>query len=150
MADVDLSASWPALSGRHVLVIEDEVNICKYLRNALSPVGMEVSVAHSLAEARRELEKACPDLILADIRLPDGDGFLLYEELTASGLVRPEHFTFMSGDIASEKTRDRLQESGRPHIRKPFGVNDIRQFLCRWIDGDGEVGAERVSSTRHR
>ncbi len=141
-AAVNHSESWSSLSGRHILVIEDEMSICKYLRNALSPVGMEVSAAHSLAEAREALLKATPDLILADIRLPDGDGFHLYEELTASGLVSPDHFAFMSGDIASEGTRERLQGSGRPYIPKPFGVNDVRGFLCTWIKGNGKAEAE--------
>ncbi len=140
--------SWRSLSGRHILVVEDELTIRNYLGDALSPIGVKLTLADSLGEARKALREATPDLILVDVRLPDGDGFLLYEEVTASGLVGPERFAFMSGDIASEKTRERLEKVVCPHIQKPFGIEEICQFLCTCVEGDGRAERKGERSAR--
>ncbi len=140
------SPSWPALFGRHVLVIDDEEPICRYLKEALSSVGMKVTLAKSLSEARTVLRGVLPDVLLVDVRLPDGDGFHLYEEISKANQDAPKRFAFMSGDIVSEKTRTRLKEIDRPYIHKPFGIEDIRRFISTCLEG--ENGPEPPDSRR--
>ena len=55
-----------------ILVVDDEENIGRSLRLILEREGHEVALAHSVAEARAEVEE--PDLLLLDVRLPDGNG----------------------------------------------------------------------------
>lgn len=61
-----------------ILVVDDEENIGRSLRLILEREGHEVALAKSVAEARAEVEE--PDLVLLDVRLPDGNGVDLLKE----------------------------------------------------------------------
>src|ERR1700733_14649105 len=60
---------------KHVLLIEDEGEMCLLLNLLLNSKHLHVMHVKSLAEAGVFLSKKQPDLILLDNRLPDGYGF---------------------------------------------------------------------------
>ncbi|MEK7873204.1 MAG: hypothetical protein AAB502_05025, partial [Chloroflexota bacterium] len=55
--------------------------------------------------------------------------------LMGNGVFEPDRVAFTSGDIVNEGTRKRLKEIGRPYIRKPFDVTEIRRFLSECLHG---------------
>lgn len=57
-----------------VLVIDDEEQIRTLLSRILALEGYEVSQADSLAAAKRQMSLRCPDIVLCDVFLPDGNG----------------------------------------------------------------------------
>ena len=59
----------------HILLIEDDPAHAELIQRSFEDRGDEsrLSIAHTLAEAREQLEKTEPTLIIADWRLPDGD-----------------------------------------------------------------------------
>ncbi|MBI3127358.1 MAG: GAF domain-containing protein [Candidatus Tectomicrobia bacterium] len=116
--------AWP---GRKVLVIDDEPSICRLMEDALHQIQVDVLTAGSVEEARNILRLAAPDLILSDIRLPDGDGFDILDSLALE--PGSPWFAFMSGDVVSEETRERLRQSGSECLQKPFEVKDIHKFV---------------------
>lgn len=69
-----------------VLVVEDEPLNRRLVHAVLEPAGYDVVEASTLADARSWLEDGRPDLILLDLRLPDGDGLILAREMKS----RPE------------------------------------------------------------
>ena len=60
----------------YILLVEDEVAHAELIRRAFDARtdGIDLVVAHSLHQARANLTTTQPDLIIADLRLPDGDG----------------------------------------------------------------------------
>ncbi len=70
-----------------VLFVEDEESISGPFSSALAREGFDPVVAGSLADARAELARGMPDLVLLDLMLPDGDGRDLARELRASSEV---------------------------------------------------------------
>ena len=68
--------------GEKALVIEDDVDLAQNLLELLTERGYSARAVHSCADARR-VAGGMPDLavLLADCRLPDGDGIELVEEL---------------------------------------------------------------------
>lgn len=72
-----------------VLAIEDEPLNRRLVHAILEPEGYRVVDATTLAEARAWLATDRPDLILLDLRLPDGDGLGLARELKA----HPEYYS---------------------------------------------------------
>jgi DNA-binding response OmpR family regulator len=80
----------PSLAGRRLLLVEDEESISEPFCRALAREGFEPVVASTLAEARACLKEREPDLVLLDLRLPDGDGRELARELRASSHL-PSH-----------------------------------------------------------
>ena len=70
-----------------MLFVEDEESISGPFSSALTREGFDPVVAGSLAEARAELARGLPDLVLLDLMLPDGDGRDLARELRAASEV---------------------------------------------------------------
>ncbi|SDP56545.1 CHASE domain-containing protein [Ectopseudomonas guguanensis] len=73
---------------RKLLVVEDEPDIANLLRQLLENAGYRVRMAHSLEEARACLREDTPAAISLDLRLPDGDGLQLVQELRADERYR--------------------------------------------------------------
>ena len=96
------------MTNAHVLVVDDEADICASIQDILGDEGYSVTVAANAAEARRARAARKFDLVLLDIWMPDTDGITLLREWSESGeLACP--VVIMSGhgtvDAAVEATR---------------------------------------------
>lgn len=106
-----------------VLLVEDEPLVAERLSRALKGQGHEVAVANTLADAGAWLERAAEptnspwDVVLLDLRLPDGDGETLIEGLQR--LPVPPAVAVLSGVIDSERVL-RLNLRGIIAIPKPL------------------------------
>ncbi|MDZ7827463.1 MAG: sigma-54 dependent transcriptional regulator [Gammaproteobacteria bacterium] len=67
------------MNGR-ILVVEDDSGLLELLREELEEDGHEVTTASTLAEAREALDRRTMDLVITDLRLPDGRGDALLGE----------------------------------------------------------------------
>ena len=63
--------------GAQVLVVEDEPALRELYAEILEGEGHEVTVTASLAEGTRAFERELVDVVLCDLRLPDGEGTTL-------------------------------------------------------------------------
>ena len=84
--------------GRHVkdvLVVDDERSLRLLCRVNLELDGHHVREAATVAEARREIERATPDVILLDVHVGADDGLELLDELAA--LELPTRVVLISG-----------------------------------------------------
>lgn len=62
-----------------ILIVEDDVVLARALKNWLERVRLQVTCAITAANARRIIANEEVDIILSDLRLPDGDGIELLE-----------------------------------------------------------------------
>ena len=69
----------------HILIIDDEKDICNLVSDILQDEGYEVATAYNGAEAKAQKAKREPDLILLDIWMPDIDGISLLESWRKNG-----------------------------------------------------------------
>lgn len=69
-------------NSQHVLVVDDEPDIRELLHLTLSRMGLEVTTAEDLGDARRALQSQPFSFCLTDMRLPDGNGLDLVEEVS--------------------------------------------------------------------
>ncbi len=67
-----------------VLLVEDDKDIARALRLRISSHGYAVAVAHDAATALMVARKTNPDLIVLDISMPGGDGFVVAERMEAA------------------------------------------------------------------
>ncbi|MFL6282989.1 MAG: PAS domain S-box protein, partial [Pyrinomonadaceae bacterium] len=65
----------PSLEGLHILVLDDEVDICEVVAAVLTRCGARVTTAASAAEALEAVAAADFDLIVSDIGMPGVDGY---------------------------------------------------------------------------
>lgn len=72
-----------------VLVVDDEPYVRESLAEVLRAEGLRVTTAAGAEEALDVLAKKRFDVIVTDLRMPSGDGFLLLEESRAAGIAIP-------------------------------------------------------------
>lgn len=69
------------LAGLRVLVVDDDLGVCRSLRDLLVAEGCEVITASDGRRALELLEKATVDLVISDVVMPDVDGYELFMEV---------------------------------------------------------------------
>jgi CheY-like chemotaxis protein len=129
--------------GASILVVEDEPRNRALLRAVLSRAAdarlreAELLEAPDIATARGHLERPTTiDLILLDVRLPDGNGLDLARDL-ASDPNRPAILILSASVLPSE--RDAAVRSGADDFMgKPFRAHDLYDAMARLLDGRQE------------
>ena len=104
-----------------ILVVDDEENIGRSLRLILEREGHEVSHARSAAEARADREE--PDLVLLDVRLPDGNGVELLRERKQRGSAAP--VLIISGQATIADAVEATRAGAFDFLEKPLSRDRI-------------------------
>jgi two-component system KDP operon response regulator KdpE len=105
-----------------VLVIDDEIQIRRFLRAGLELDGFVVQDAETGAEALKSVTLKQPDLVILDLGLPDMDGSDVLERLRAWSSVP----LIVLSVRANEAEKVRLLESGADdYVVKPFGMAEL-------------------------
>ena len=68
----------------HILLVDDDRDLLRLLSMRLQASGYQVSTAECIQAACTLLGIERFDLVLSDVRLPDGDGLALFEDIRAS------------------------------------------------------------------
>ncbi|MFQ5510617.1 MAG: sigma-54-dependent transcriptional regulator [Candidatus Krumholzibacteriia bacterium] len=130
------------MSGKKILVVEDESIVQLHLRKILTELGYEVSgVATNAADALETAADAPPDLVLMDIRLQgERDGIDTARELKKRHGVS---VVFLTAH-ADKETVARTQEVGAVgYIVKPFNQEEVRAVLMTAFGILREIGTRR-------
>ena len=72
-----------------ILIVEDNVGLSQMQKDWLLQAGYEVTTAIDEPAARRLLRRTAFDLILSDVRLPEGDGISLLEWTRGERMTTP-------------------------------------------------------------
>ncbi len=108
-----------------VLVVDDDPKIGGICSEVLASLGFEVAVVGSLDEARRSLRERRPDVILLDVALPDGDGFVFIEEIKAERASGHISVIFLSARAETASKIRALKLGGDDYITKPFDALEL-------------------------
>ncbi len=65
----------------HLLLIDDDLELCDLLSRWLSQEGFVVAASHDGQQARQQLQANSPDAVILDVMLPDGSGLELLKQL---------------------------------------------------------------------
>ncbi len=106
-----------------LLAIEDEPELGRLLTSNLGRLGLAVDLAGSLADGRSLLATCSYDLILLDLRLPDGSGLDLLRQLRAARNETP--VIVVSAADAVEDRVTGLHEGADDYIVKPFAIEEL-------------------------
>jgi len=108
-----------------VLVVDDDASIREMLSEYLSSEGYRVALAEDGAAMRREIERAAPDLVLLDLKLPREDG------LTLARFLRERYdvgIIMVTGAVGVVDRIVGLEVGADDYVAKPF---DPRELLAR-------------------
>ena len=110
--------------GIRILIVEDDTVLRKHLARLFLREGYTVSTAANRAAALEQLAGAPFDVLLLDVKLPDGDGLDLLAELSAER--RPGLAVAMSAFSTAEHERHAERLNVCRLVRKPL---DLLQLL---------------------
>jgi two-component system response regulator AtoC len=109
-----------------VLIVEDDEDFRSSVASLVARAGYRTHEAGSLARARDALAQAAPDVVLLDLRLPDGDGLDL---LTDEDLAARSEFVVMTGDAAVETAIAALRQGALDYLPKPVDHARLQTIL---------------------
>jgi two-component system NtrC family sensor kinase len=107
-------------AGRTALVVEDDAAVVDLVMTLLAQGGWRVDVASTGKSGLGLLRGRPYDLVISDIRMPNGSGQHLYENALAHDPSLRDRFIFITGDTANPEAAAFLKDSGVPIIEKPF------------------------------
>lgn len=110
------------MSRHHILVVEDEPNIRRFVRIALERESFVVREAQNAAQARQEAGSRSPDMFLLDLGLPDGDGKALIGEWRRWSSAP---IIVLSARDSEEEKVEALNHGADDYIVKPFAVPEL-------------------------
>jgi CheY-like chemotaxis protein len=115
------------LGGIHVLAVDDERDALSLLAVVLESAGARVTTVSSASEALAQLAAARPDVIVADIGMPDVDGFQLIKQIRASEdpVVREVPAAALTAYARSEDRTRALRSGFDMHLAKPIDPAEL-------------------------
>ena len=124
----------PAPVGRYILILEDEVEIARLVARYLERLGYRTSVAHEAQAALQMIADESPDLVLTDLKMPGMNGREFYAALCGTRPELAQRVIFVTGDTVSPDTQSFLSQTGRPHLAKPFSLEEVRAAVAAALE----------------
>lgn len=110
-----------------ILVVDDEADICDLMSDRLGLEGFETCTAGSGNEAVTVLKSRQDiDLIITDVRMPDGDGLLVLEESTKLNPNLPVVIITGFSDFPEDELRKR---GATAVISKPINYDELLSVI---------------------
>ncbi|HUB01281.1 MAG TPA: response regulator transcription factor [Terriglobales bacterium] len=124
---------------KHILIVDDESQITRVLRTALSTHGYDIRVANDGETALEIMKDWVPDLVITDLGMPNMDGLELCRRLRTKTQV-PIIVLSVRGE---ERTKVKALDAGADdYVTKPFGMEEllarVRANLRRGRTDDSE------------
>ncbi|MDP9132423.1 MAG: response regulator [Nitrospirota bacterium] len=127
-----------------VLLIEDEVEIRRFLRTTLPPYGYRLYEATTGAEGLAQATSRNPDIILIDLGLPDMDGAEVIRQIRAWGTIP---ILVLSARDQEQVKVAALDLGADDYVTKPFGVDELLARMRAALRHAARAASDGVEST---
>jgi two-component system, NtrC family, response regulator AtoC len=131
------------------LIVDDDENTRLALAALIEAEGFSIDLAKDLREARICLVRRTPDVVLTDLKLPDGTGMDLFEEFDPQAAVE---LIVMTGFASVDTAVDALRQGAADYLVKPVNIERLKVILARVPHGSdlkAEIGQLRGELRRY-
>jgi DNA-binding response OmpR family regulator/signal transduction histidine kinase len=120
----------PSNGSAKILIVEDDLQMCRSLEKSLQAQGFHVLVAYHGEQALQIIQDEQPDMVLLDIVLPGIDGFMTCQQIRMFSDVPVIMITEKKVDSASSPQAESLQVRGLAlgaddYVTKPFSNQEL-------------------------
>ena len=112
----------------HALIVDDDVDSASSLKALIMAEQCTVAVVHNLRDARRQIALQQPELVLLDLRLPDGNGMDLFAE---PELLADSEVVLITGHASLETSIQALRLGAADYLVKPINLRQLQGVLSR-------------------
>jgi DNA-binding response OmpR family regulator len=117
----------------HILLVEDEAKVARFIKEGLTAEGYEVEIAADGKTGEKMARSGEFDLILLDVLLPKKSGFEVLHDLRTDGVRTP--ILMLTARSSTEDIVQGLDSGAEDYLTKPFAFNEllarIRSLLRR-------------------
>ncbi|HMK77231.1 MAG TPA: response regulator [Thermodesulfobacteriota bacterium] len=128
-----------------ILVVDDEEDMAKALNLRLKANGYNVVFASDSVQALTIANQENPDLILLDIMIPGGGGFVVAERLKQSAATHRIPIIFLTGIPGGEERAYKLGASG--YVMKPYQPEELMEAIHNALEISRKESGETVRET---
>ena len=128
------------MSRGHILVVDDERSLREFLTILLEQEGYTVTTADTVANGIEQVVGGSFDLVMCDLKLPDGTGLEVLEAARKRQVESP--FIIITAHTTPQHALEALRAGAAEYLSKPFNVEDLKLILSK-ILGREEAQEER-------
>lgn len=129
------------LQGLRILVVDDDLGVCRSLRDVLVAEGSEVLVASDGLRALEVLNRTAVDIIISDVVMPDLDGYDLFMEVKRRGTTPVILMTGYYYDRDHVIKRSRLEGLESVIFKKPIDPSRLKAMIRTLTGRQGSAAA---------
>ncbi|MGB0466124.1 MAG: response regulator transcription factor [Pontibacterium sp.] len=133
--------------GKQLLIVDDDSTFTRILARAMKRRGLEVAIAHSVAEAEQQLLKQIPDLATVDLKMETASGLTLLPSLKTHN---PDMLILVLTGYASITTAvEAIKLGATNYLPKPADADEILTALgSQQPNPELEVAVQPMSVNR--
>ncbi len=132
------------MTAKHVLIIDDEPDICELIEITLARMGLNSRSAMNVADALKLIEAEHFDLCLTDMRLPDGDGIEMVKYVQQNHPNIPIAVITAHGNM--ELAVKALKAGAFDFVSKPVDIQILRNLVSSATTLPGEDTSDSDTS----
>jgi CheY-like chemotaxis protein len=110
---------------QHLLLVDGDAKSLRVMEVSLKKAGFQVTTAIHGKDALEKVEISLPDLVLAETRMPEMDGFELCKVLKGDDRVRHIPFVFLTSQKAVESKVKGLETGAEDYLTKPIYIKEV-------------------------
>jgi len=121
------------MSNQKILIVEDDADVRLGYKILLKANNYDAFFAADAMSAVTEARKHQPDLIILDLGLPAGDGFIVLDRFRAHTYLSMIPVIVVSGRNVRENKERALKAGARAFVQKPWDDNELLAIMGKLL-----------------
>lgn len=122
------------MGNRKILIVDDDPDIREGMQVRLKYSGYDTCFAIDAQSCLKAASKEAPDLIILDLGLPEGDGFVLIEQLKKQPALNEIPIIVVSARDARSNQERALKAGAAAYLQKPVDNAEFLTVIRRALD----------------
>lgn len=124
-----------AIENKKILLVDDEIEVCKVIREYLEKKKFQVYEAHNGKEALEAIKKIVPDLIILDVLMPVMDGFEVLQKVKRNKSYADIPVIMLTVRSEPEHLNKGISLQADFYLPKPFQLGNLMSFINLIVKG---------------
>lgn len=133
ISEIQVSNKEVAEERDSILIVEDDHDLRAYLKNCLHH-KYKVLEAHNGVEGLKIATEKLPDIIVADVMMPEMDGIEMCKRLKANNETSHIAILMLTAKTAEEQQNEGLEAGAWDYIAKPFNTQSLLKKIDNIVD----------------
>lgn len=125
-----------------ILVVDDNASLARGLKTFLSDEGHQAELANTVQHGLEQLSRHDFDLIITDLRLPDGEGLQIVEKARDGSVEPMPEVILMTAFGSVESAVKAMQLGASDYLTKPVSLEEF-SFRIQKIEKIRQLGSQK-------